>query len=352
MTATCRAVLFTGRESYEVREYRVPDPPPGGAVLRVEAVGMCGSDLAQWHGLVTLPGMRYPIVPGHEIVGVIDKLAPDAALGVQEGDRVAVDEVVRAAGPLRVYGYTAMDDAAPGDAPGLYGGYGEYLRILPGTVLHRLTVDTPPDELTQFEPLASAINWVGLAGVAAGRSVVVQGPGHQGLAVVQAALAAGATDVTVTGTSRDRLRLAVAADLGAHTIDVEATDVVTAVLERTRGAGADVVFDVSPVPATVPMALALVRAGGTVLLAGLKEGRPVEIVSDQIVNRSLRVLGGTAFTPASLAEAVRALDERRVDTTPLRGAVLDIDHIEDALDLLLRRDPARDAVRVSLRHTH
>ena len=352
MTATCRAVLFTGRESYEVREYRVPDPPPGGAVLRVEAVGMCGSDLAQWHGLVTLPGMRYPIVPGHEIVGVIDKLAPDAALGVQEGDRVAVDEVVRAAGPLRVYGYTAMDDAAPGDAPGLYGGYGEYLRVLPGTVLHRLTVDTPPEELTQFEPLASAINWVGLAGVAAGRSVVVQGPGHQGLAVVQAALAAGATDVTVTGTSRDRLRLAVAADLGAHTIDVEATDVVTAVLERTRGAGADIVFDVSPVPATVPMALALVRAGGTVLLAGLKEGRRVEIVSDQIVNRSLRVLGGTAFTPASLAEAVRALDERRVDTTPLRGAVLDIDHIEDALDLLLRRDPARDAVRVSLRHAH
>ena len=79
MTATCRAVLFTGHESYEVREYRVPDPPSGGALLRVEAVGMCGSDLAQWHGLVTLPGMRYPIVPGHEIVGVVEKLASDAA---------------------------------------------------------------------------------------------------------------------------------------------------------------------------------------------------------------------------------------------------------------------------------
>lgn len=349
MTATCRAVLFTGREGYEIREYRVPDPPPGGAVLRVEAVGMCGSDLAQWHGLVTLPGMRYPIVPGHEIVGVVEKLAPDAALGVAEGDRVAVDEVVRAAGPLRVYGYTAMDDDPE---PGLYGGYGEYLRVLPGTVLHRFTTTTPPEELTQFEPLASARNWVSLAGVGPGRSVVVQGPGHQGLAVVQAALAAGATDVTVTGTSRDAHRLAVAKALGARAVDVEAVDVVTAVREHTGGAGADIVFDVSPVPATVPMALALVRNGGTVLLAGLKEGRPVEIVSDDIVNRSLRVLGGTAFTPASLAEAVAALNDGTVDTAPLRGAVLDLDHIEDALDLLLRRDPARDAVRVSLRHSH
>ena len=147
MRATCRALLFTGKESYELREFAVPDPPPGGAVLRVEAVGMCGSDVAQWHGKVTLPGMRYPIVPGHEIVGVVEKLAIDAALGVSEGDRVAVDEVVRGPGPLRVYGYTAMDDA---DEPGLYGGYGEYLRIIPGTVLHRLTADTPPEELTQF----------------------------------------------------------------------------------------------------------------------------------------------------------------------------------------------------------
>ena len=349
MPATCRALLFTGKESYELREFAVPDPPPGGAVLRVEAVGMCGSDVAQWHGKVTLPGMRYPIVPGHEIVGVVEKLAIDAALGVSEGDRVAVDEVVRGPGPLRVYGYTAMDD---GDEPGLYGGYGEYLRIIPGTVLHRLTVDTPPEELTQFEPLASAINWVQIAAVSPGRSVVIQGPGHQGLAVLQAARAAGATDLMVTGTGRDALRLAAARALGAHVIDVDAHDVIAAVHERTAGRRADIVFDVSPATATVPLSLALVRSGGTVLLAGLKEGQPVEIVSDQIVNRSLRVLGGSAFTATSLESAVAALNHRRIDTAALRGAVVDLDHIDDALDLLLRRDPTRDAVRVSIRHHH
>ena len=349
MTRTCRAGIFTGHESFEVREFAVPDPPAGGALLRVEAVGMCGSDLAQWHGLVTLPGMRYPIVPGHEIVGVVEALGVGAQLGVVEGDRVAVDEVVRAAGPLRVYGYTAMDGS---DEIGLFGGYGEYMAVLPGTVLHKLTSTAPPEELTQFEPLASARNWVGLAGVSAATSVVIQGPGHQGLAVLQSALAAGAKNVMVTGMSRDQLRLDVAAQLGAAVIDVGAVDVVTAVHERTSGAGADVVFDVTPATVTVPLSIALVRNGGTVLLAGLKERKPVEIISDDIVNRSLRIIGGTAFTPASLREAVGLLNDGSVDTRPLRGAVLDLDHLDEAMDLLLRNDPSRDAVRVSLRHNH
>jgi 2-desacetyl-2-hydroxyethyl bacteriochlorophyllide A dehydrogenase len=344
---TCRAAVFSGRESVEVREFAVPDPPPDGALLRVEAVGLCGSDLAQWHGLLTVPGMCYPIVPGHEIVGVVEKVGARAQLDVVEGDRVAVDEVVRTPGPLRVYGYTAMDDSGK---VGLYGGYGEYIVIVAGTVLHRLTVDTAPEELTQFEPLASARNWVGIAGVRAGRSVVVQGPGHQGLAVVQSVFAAGATDVMVTGTTRDRDRLAVASALGAVVIDIDQVDVVDVVRERTGGAGADVVFDVTPATSTVALSLSLVRSGGTVLLAGLKEGRSVEIVSDEIVNRSLRVLGGTAFTPASLKDAVDLLNAKEVDTAPLRGAVLDLDHVDEAIDLLLRRHPTRDAVRVSLRH--
>ena len=219
-------------------------------------------------------------------------------------------------------------------------------------MLHRITVDTPAEELTQFEPLASALNWVAVAGVGPGSSVVVQGPGHQGLAVAQAAVAAGAATVIVTGAGNDGLRLGVAATLGATALDVEAVDVVAAVMALTEGRGADVVFDVTPATATVASALDLVRTGGTVLLAGLKEGRPVQLVSDHIVHRSLRVLGGTAFTPASMAEAVALLNAGRVDTSTLRGEVLDLDHVEEAIDLLLRRAPGRDAVRVSLRHTH
>ena len=76
---TCRAVVFLGNEQYEVREFPVPDPPPGGAVLQVEACGLCGSDLATFEGVELIPDASvFPVVPGHETVGRVVKLAPDA----------------------------------------------------------------------------------------------------------------------------------------------------------------------------------------------------------------------------------------------------------------------------------
>ena len=71
-------------------------PPAGGALLQVEAVGLCGSDLAQFAGIELIPGgSAFPVVPGHETVGRVVALAPDAELDVTEGDRVAVDEIFR-----------------------------------------------------------------------------------------------------------------------------------------------------------------------------------------------------------------------------------------------------------------
>ena len=90
---------------------------------------------------------------------------------------------------MQLYGYTMTID----DGPGLWGGYGEQMALLPGTNLHKVPSDIPAVELTMFEPLASAVNWVQRVGVQLGDTVVVQGPGHQGLACVMAARAAGAT---------------------------------------------------------------------------------------------------------------------------------------------------------------
>src|SRR3954467_14009182 len=97
MSATCRAAVFLGDGTYEVREFAEPDPPPGGAVLQVEAVGLCGSDVAQYHGGVGVPGEKVPVGPGHERGGRIAKIPAEAAGtgGLAEGDRVCVDEVLR-----------------------------------------------------------------------------------------------------------------------------------------------------------------------------------------------------------------------------------------------------------------
>jgi threonine dehydrogenase-like Zn-dependent dehydrogenase len=331
-----------------VRELPVPTPPPGGAVLQVEAVGLCGSDVAQFHGVELVPGgSAFPVVPGHETVGRVVALASDAALGVAEGDRVAVDEILSVAPTFRIYGYSDMTGEG---RVGLWGGYGEYMELFAGTRLHRLPDDVPAAELTVFEPLANAVNWVAIAGVQEGDTVVVQGPGHQGLAVLEAVLARRPSQVVVTGTAADQLRLAAAREIGAA-VTVDAVDAVTAVRDLTGGRGADVVFDIATAVQTVPLALDLVRFQGTVLLAGLKHFAEIPgFVSDKVVVNGLTLRGGSSFTPESMAEAVSLLRSGDVRTDVMRGEVFGLDGIEEAISLLARTDPSKDAVRVSLSH--
>jgi threonine dehydrogenase-like Zn-dependent dehydrogenase len=350
MAETCRAVVFLGDDRAEVREFRVPDPPPGGAVLRVEAVGLCGSDVAQFHGVQLVPGASvFPVVPGHETVGRVVKLAPDATLGVREGDRVAVDEVL-SRDPFRIYGYSDM--TGEGEV-GLWGGYGEYMQIFAGTQLHPMSDARPAEEVTLFEPLANALNWVDVVGIHEGETVVVQGPGHQGLAVLEAVLARKPGLVIQTGVSADGLRLDTAKAIGAHhVLAVDLVDPVAAVADLTGGAMADVVLDVASVVQTVPLALDLVRWNGRVLLAGLKHFAAIpNLVTDLIVLKALALYGGSGYTPASMARAVEMLEAGEVRSDLVVGEVFGLDDIDEAMALLARTDPSRDAVRVGLRHT-
>jgi threonine dehydrogenase-like Zn-dependent dehydrogenase len=363
VATTVRAGVFPGDGTFDVREFPAPEPPEGGAVLAVDAVGLCGSDLAQLDGVKDVPGQQYPVVPGHEIVGTIAAITPEAAAAwrLAEGDRVCVDEIVRCGScqgcrsgsfcwNMQLYGYTMSID----DGPGLWGGYGEQMALLPGTNLHKVPNDIPPEELTMFEPLASAVNWVQRVGVQLGDTVVVQGPGHQGLACVMAARAAGATKVIVTGTSADGLRLEAARALGAdEIIDVEQENPVERVAALTEGQMADVVMDVAAVvTSTVPLAVDLATMNGRVLLAGLKLHRPVEgLVSDMIVLKSLTVVGGAGFTPPSMRTAVELLVSGRVDRSVLVGDVVTLDTLGEGLDLLARRIEGRDSVHVSLAMT-
>ncbi len=355
MSSMCQAVVFNGDGTYFRRDdFPMPESPPGGGMLKVEAVGMCGSDLAQLHGHKHVPGEKAPLVPGHEIVGRVAELAPDADLGVAVGDRVAVDLIVRVPptdtnpfGLGNLYGYTMGVD----DEHGLWGGYGEYMGLLAGSHLMKLTDEVDAAELTIFEPLASACNWFGLLPVAEGDTVVVQGPGHMGLVCAAEAKRRGAGTVIVTGTADDGLRLQTALEVGADVvIDVSEADPVALVAEITGGAMADMAVDLAAeATATVPLCLNLVRQGGKVLLAGLKSMAPVELISDLIVLKGLTVQGGPGSTYRSMEEAVDILNRGEFPTGPLLGEVFGLDRIDEAM-ALLQRSADRDAVRVGLRH--
>ena len=341
-----RAIVFNGDETWEERDLPVPEPRPGGAVLRVEATGLCHSDFDHFQGRVHTPwGGEFPSIAGHEIVGRIDRIDPAAARewGVDEGDRVAVRGMVATGDGFRIYGH----DFSADEGSGLYGGFAEHLELLPGSMVYRLRDDRPAEELTFFEPLSCAVTWV--HPIQEGDVVVIEGPGHMGMATIVAARAAGAETVIVTGVSQDRFRLDTALRVGAdHAIDVEQEDAVERVAAITGGRMADVVIDAaSGNPVTVTLAMDLVRRGGHVVIAGMKDRRPVEgFISDWIPMRQITIHPGAGL---DVERAVALINEDRVPTAELLGEAFPLDRFEEAFSLMTRRTPGRDAIRVALR---
>jgi threonine dehydrogenase-like Zn-dependent dehydrogenase len=340
-----RAIVFNGDETWEMRDLPVPDPQPGGAVLRVEATGLCHSDVDHFRGHVhTSWGGEFPSIPGHEIVGRIEKIDAAAAAewGVAEGDRVAVRDIVVTATGYRIYGH----DFSADEGSGLYGGFAEHLELLPGSMVYRLRDDVPADQLTVFEPLSCAVTWV--EPITTGDVVVVEGPGHMGMATIVAARAAGASRVIVTGVSKDRFRLDCALGIGADdAIDVETEDPVERVRAITEGRMADVVIDAaSGNPITVNVAMDLVRPGGHVVVAGMKD-KPLEgFHSDWIPTRRITIHPGAGLDTEG---AVKLVNEGKVPVAELLGESFPLDRFEEAFALLTRQAGERDAVRVTLR---
>jgi threonine dehydrogenase-like Zn-dependent dehydrogenase len=250
------AVLVDSRQ-FEIRELSLPDLPEGTALLKIEACGICGSDV---HESERIEGG--PRILGHENVGIVARLGKGAAekWKVREGDRVALEEYVPCGqckwcrsddfrfcaqtgrgGSLR-YGSTPLTTW-----PSLWGGYSEYLYVHTNAIVHKMPSTIPAPHAAAFLPFANGIEWAcGYGEVGLGDSILIQGPGQQGLACVVAAKAAGASCIIVSGLARDARRLDVARKLGAdRTIDVEAEDLVTNVMDYTGGDGIDVVVNVT-----------------------------------------------------------------------------------------------------------
>src|SRR5215472_747270 len=293
-----RAVVQTGPRRLEMREF--PRPvigPDDGGLLRVEACGICGSDVEQYRG--NLGAQWLPMVPGHEPLGIIEEVSDSAAArwGVRPGDRVAVEILIPCrscdlclAGRYmscrhRIGSHGGSNPPERGLGP--WGGFSEYIHLHPNAILHKVRRDIPAEVAVMFNPLGAGVRWaVHLGGVGLGDSVLILGTGQRGLAAVLASREAGAGTIIVTGLSRDAGKLALAREFGADvTIDVEAEDTVLRVAEITGGVGADVVLELTPMAAQpIRDALQAVRWGGRVVLAGLKGGQPVELSTDLINN--------------------------------------------------------------------
>jgi threonine dehydrogenase-like Zn-dependent dehydrogenase len=316
----------TGPRRLELRELPVPDIDDDSALLRVEACGICGSDAEQYAGVLPAP---WPVVPGHEPLGVIERIGDRAAQRwkVDVGDRVAVEtlipcghcpaciagryQVCRGRGLMFAHGYVPLSHP-----PALWGAYADYMYLDPFSIVHRMRPDIPPSVAVMFNPLGAGFRWaVEIPRTGPGDTVLVIGPGQRGLASVIAARSAGADRIIVLGLTRDARKLALARELGAdHTIDVEAEDARLRVKELTGGRGAEVVVEVSAnAPEPVADALHYVATGGRIVLAGVKGFKHVpDFVSDLIVVKEATIHGAFGVTSHAYRAAIRLIESGRV----------------------------------------
>ena len=363
MAEMVRAAVQTGPRTIEMREFPRPQTGADDGLLRVEANGICGSDVEIYRGHM---GMNpNPFVPGHEPLGIIEELGERAAerWGVQVGDRVALEVIVpcRAcddcltgryqACRFRKYGHgvTGIDVA-----PSLWGGFAEYLYLSPNTVLHKIDKSLPVEIAAMYNPLGAGVRWaVDLGGVGLGTTLLVLGAGQRGLAAVIAAKAAGAGTVIVTGLESDAHKLAVARDLGAdHTVVVDGEagrDVVEVVREVTDGRGVDVALEVTPMAAgPITDAFNAVRHGGRVVLAGLKGGRDIPLNTDLIINRALTVKGAFGVDATANKKAIALLESGRFPLEKLHTHTFGLDEVGVAIETLAGERDDKTAIHVSV----
>lgn len=350
MTFAQAAVLAAPRD-LQLQEIALPAVEANTGILRVQACGLCGSDYEQWLGTEEGHRAKMPIIPGHEIIGVIED-AGDRALrewGMQVGQRVAVEGVIpcghcpsciagvaKRCSRQRGYGIRLGLDSEPG----LWGGYATHLHLESGSLLHRLPSDLPAGLMVMFNPLSNAVRWTcEVGGVGLGDTVAICGPGQRGLLSVVAAREAGARTIIVTGTARDRDRLALASALGASaTVVVDDDDPVAVVQDLTSGLGVDVVVDVSH-GSTKPVvqAVDMVRPGGRVVLGGLKQRRPVDgLVSDVVAYKEVTMIGVFSAGWSAIETAIRILEKCNTELAALATHAFGLQDAADAVRILGR----------------
>jgi threonine dehydrogenase-like Zn-dependent dehydrogenase len=350
---TMRAAVAVAPGRTEIRELAMPPPDAASGVLRVAITGVCGSD---WGYYQNLPKARGPLILGHETVGHVESVGALAAQrwGVKEGDLVALEEYLPCghcefcrSGEFRLcdatdwrlgglrYGATALSVA-----PGLWGGFAQWQHLHLNTVFHRVPDGVSPVHAALALPLSNGIEWTYLHGGAGpGQTVVIQGPGQQGLASVVAAREAGAEQIIVTGLSNptDTRRMALAMQLGAHhTIDIEQHDLLETVADLTGGRMADLVVDcASGGPASVTSAMQLARKRGRVILGGQKRQPIPAFDSDRIIANFLTVKGMRGHSYASVELALQLIAGNRHNVTAMSTHTFGLEDTDLALHTLV-----------------
>jgi len=289
-----KALVLSEYNRIEYLDVARPQFGPEEVLLKVEACGICGSDV---HGMDGSTGRRRPpVIMGHEAAGTIARLGRDVR-DWTEGDRVTFDSTLYCgdcdfcrAGMInlcdnrRVFGVSCDEYRHDG-------AFAQYVAV-PQRILYRLPDGLSFEHAALVEPLSVAFHAVNRTPISLGDTAVVVGTGMVGLLVVQALRAAGCGRIVAVDLQQRRLDLALR--LGADEgLRPDAVDVPAAVRRQTGGRGADIAMEVVGVTGTVQTAVASLRKGGQLTLVG-NLSPEVELPLQAVVTRELTLNGSCA----------------------------------------------------------
>jgi len=306
-------------EDYNKLTYKdVPKPEinSGEVLIKVKAVGICGSDV---HGMDGSSGRREPpVIMGHEASGVIEESGSEVK-GWKKGDPVTFDSTVYKLDDWYTRrGYYNLSDGrkvlgVSCEDYRLDGAFAEYVKV-PAHILHKLPEGVSFTEAAMVEPLAVGAHGVELTPVALNDTAVVVGTGMIGLSVIQIVKEKGVGKIIAIDISEEKLNIA--KQVGAtHTIQPEKSNVQEEILKLTGDRGADIAFEAVGISSTLQQAISCARRGGSVTLLG--NVTPVtEFPMQYVVTRQIRVQGSCAIC-GEYPAVLDMLSRKQIDIRPL-----------------------------------
>jgi L-iditol 2-dehydrogenase len=333
-----RAAVLEAPRRFAIAEQATPRPARGEAVVRVVATAVCHTDLSIYTG--QHPGVRYPLVLGHEAAGVVEATGPETSIPV--GARVVINPIIACG---------ACDCCLRGDEnlcrrAGLLGrevggSLAEHV-ALPERYLHVVPEGIGLETATLIETLATVRHAQTRVRIDPGDAVVVLGQGATGLMHTRLAKLSGASPAIAI--SRSKWKRDLAQRLGADaTVDPASRDQVAEVLALTGGRGADLVIDTAGDPGLLRPAIAMVRPGGTLLLYAISHEPVPDFTTFAMYYKELTLVGSRGLLAVDFEPAIRLVASGAVNlegfitgTYPLQQAAAAFGEYERAPDRVLR----------------
>jgi len=348
------SAVVVGPGDMVLRDFPVPVIGPAEMLLRIEMVSICGSDPHHYKGGAY--GV-FPKILGHELVGFVEEIGEIAAAEykVEAGDRVVVEPYIpcwrcrycatgyyQLCPHRRIYGVNISCE----EPPHLWGGYGQFLYVAPGSRVHRIAPHVSARAATLSSVIGNGVRWVATKGeLRVSEAVVIVGPGALGLASVIVANHCGAGAIVVIGLPGDEARLEFARRCGATHVLVAGEDNLPAgVREICGGELPALAVDSSGSQEGLLAALSLVRPAGKCVLASTT-GRATAVNFDAIVRNEIQMLGGLGQS-WDVEAAVKIIESGRYPIEDMVACTYPLEQAEQALRLFIEHP--RDFIRIGL----